>query len=457
MKLNKKTKIAIFVVIIISIICISILNTLNFIKDNAIPNIDSNEVETNYIEKNEVEKNINLENNTIIESKEKEINQKKEENINQETKNVLHKITDTSTYFTLKKCMGLFYNTKKIKSNLNIIDKEAIEFLNITEQNVEKLVGNIQIPLFVIDEIYSQKIDLNKNAYIIYHRLETGDSTFKNCAIIIKIDSKKTIFTVYPNEYLVKKEMTNLKENDVLGVSETIENRAVNYYSNLNVSELDITKECYEKLKFDVLKDNENLFNNLDKTYKNERFENYSSFKKYIEERRDEFASDEIKNYISNEYGNLTEYVGIGNNREYVFRVKNILECTYILESYWDGTFYYKIFASSNLPINQAKYCIDMVINAINDKNYEFVYKKFDSMQKQKFGSYEDFVKYIKDIFYNKTGYRVNNYETIGEFVCYKFEIVLLNKEKEQGINRVIKVKIILKEDDDFIILIDEK
>ena len=316
MKLNKKTKISIFFIIIVIVICILISNTLKSIKNMT---IDSNNIETN----------TNEENNSLLESEEEE-----EENTDQETSKTLQNVTDTHQYFILKQCMSLYYNSKKIKSNLNIIDEEAIKFLNITEENAKNLIGNIEKPLFVIDEIYSQKIDLNKRAYIIYHRVENGDATYKNSAIIIKIDSKKHIFTIYPYEYLAKNNMLNLKEKDVLILSENIENRAVNYYSDMNLNDEDIIKELYERFKFDLIKDTENLFKTLDETYKKAKFENYNDLKNYIQNRSEEFTNDKIESYSSKKYTNSTEYLVKGENRDYIFRVKNIMDYTYMLDTY---------------------------------------------------------------------------------------------------------------------------
>ena len=108
------------------------------------------------------------------------------------------------------------------------------------------------------------------------------------------------------------------------------------------------------------------------------------------------------------------------------------------------------------MPHNQAKYCIDRVLTAINDKNYKFVYKKIDLFKRQSLGSYENFVKYLQSIFYDNTSYEFGDYEIIGENVCYDYIVYLDNKEEKQDFKRQIKIRIILQENADFIVIKNE-
>ena len=369
----------------------------------------------------------------------------------------LQKVTDTSAYFVLKQCMNTYYNSKKIKANLGIIDSKAIESLSITEENVSSLVGNIETPSFAIDEIYSQKIDNNKRFYVIYHRLETSSDTYKNSVIIIKIDKKNNIFSIYPFEFLEKNNLTNLKENNYINLNKNIDNKAVNYYSNINTNDSDIVKELYSRFKFDLTKDINKLYNIIDEKYRNKRFESFEDFRRFVQERYEELTNDEIERFASNQYSNFIEYVGISKTKNYIFIFKDLMNYTILLDNYTVGTPYYLKIYNSSLPHIEAKYCIDRVVTAINDKNYKFVYEKYDILKRQSLGSYNNFVKYLQNIFYDKTEYTVGDYEIIGENVCYEYTVILDNKEEKQDLKRQIKIRIILKDNADFIMMIDEK
>lgn len=434
-KFDKKTKITIIIVIFI-IMCIFISMFLK-----------------------KPEKNKNEDNNYIEEENVVSIEETEEENskITNEENNTLQKDTNTSTYFTLKQCMELYYNSQKIKSNFRIIDNEALESLGITEDNAPKLIGNIETPKFSIDDIYRQKIDTNKSFYVVYHRLETSENSYKNSIIIIKIDKENNIFSIYPYEFLEKNKLTNLKEKDHIELDKNLENRAVNYFSKINLNNAEITRELYEKFKFDLQKDLSHLYNSLNETYKNKKFQDFEDFKKYLKENESAFTNDVIERYTSNKYSKYVEYVAIGKNRNYIFIVKNIMNFSCLLDTYTIGTPYYLSLYNSILPNNQAAYCLDRAIAAINDKNYKFVYEKIDLSKKQALGSYDNFVKYINSIFYNKTEYKIEDYQAIGENVCYEFTILLDDKEQPQDLKRQIKIKIILQDDIDFIIMIDEK
>ena len=368
----------------------------------------------------------------------------------------LEKVTNTSTYFVLKQCMEIYYNSKKVKSNMGIIDNEAVESLDLNEENVVNLIGTIQTPLFTIDDIYSQKIDSNKRFYVVYHRLETSSSTCKNSVIIIKIDRKNNIFSIYPYEFLEKNNLNNLKENEHINLNKKIENNAVNYYSNLNISDSDITKELFERFKFDLTKDLDKLYNVIDEEYRSNRFENIEGFKNFIQEKNNELSNERIERYSVNQYNNFTEYVGISKNRNYIFIVQDLMNYTIILDNYTIGTPYYLKVYNSSLPHIQARYCIDRVMSAINDKNYKFVYGKMDILKRQSLGSYENFEKYLQNIFYDKTSYEFADYEVIGENVCYDYIVYLDNKEEKQDVKRQIKIRIILKKNADFTVIINE-
>ena len=437
----KKSIIFIIVAIIVISVCIFISSILSIIINNKkIADMYSNDnTEDSY------------EDGTLLEdNKESE----QEDSLNENF--TLEKVTNTSAYFVLKQCMNTYYNSQKVKRNMRIIDSEAIKSLNINEENVTNLVGSIDVPSFIIDEIYSQKIYSNKRFYVVYHRVETSESTYKNAVIIIKIDRKNNIFSIYPYEFLEKNNLTNLKENEHINLNQNIENTAVNYYSNINSNDADITKELYYRFKFDLAKDINKLYNIIDEKYRNKRFESFEDFRRFVQERYEELANDEIERFATNKYSDFIEYVGISKNKNYIFIFKNLMNYTILLDNYTVETPYYLKIYNSSLPHIEAKYCIDRVITAINDKNYKFVYEKYDVLKRQSLGGYENFVKYLQNIFYDKTSYEFGDYEIIGENVCYDYIVYLDNKEEKQDFREQIKIRIILRENADFIVIINE-
>lgn len=434
MKIKFNKKIIIFIIILI-VVCILI----SIFSYNAEKNKD---MEDNYIE---VE--------TVAEEKDNELG----EETSYEHNEVLQKDNNTDTYFILKQCMELYYNSKKIKSNFRIIDGEAIKSLGITEDNALNLVGNIDTPKFSIDEIYRQNINKEKKIYVIYYRLETGENTYNQRSIIIKIDEKNNLFSIYPYEFLQKNNLNNLKQNDTVNINKSIENNAVNYYTKYTVSDSDITKELYEKLQFNLQRDLERAYNLLDKTYKEARFLDYNDFKQFVQERYEKIRNDNLEKYKFDTYNKYMEYIAICKNNSYVFIVNNMMDYSCLLDTYTIGTLELISIYNASLPEVKAEYCIDRIIAAINDKNYQFVYEKTDILQRQKIGDLEDFKKYIQGIFYDNTTYEVNDFNVIGEDICYEYEVLLDKKDENSDLKRIIKIKIILQDGLNFIMNIDEK
>lgn len=133
----------------------------------------------------------------------------------------------------------------------------------------------------------------------------------------------------------------------------------------------------------------------------------------------------------------------------YIFDAKNIMEYTLRLDDYTIMTDKQLEIYETNLPNVQAKYCVNRVIQAINNQDYEYIYNKLDVVQKSNYYSnIEDFKQFIQKDFWEENDYEIIKTYMISNNV-YQFTVKLTNKNIKMAY-RLYTAAVTLKKDDDF-------
>ena len=130
----------------------------------------------------------------------------------------LEPVYDMNTYFLIKQCMEIYYDSIAIDDVQTLIDEDVTEKMNIND--IES-IKNTDSPAFSIDNIYKQRLSSNLNIYVIYYRVEKNSTNSLNSTIWIKVNDKDKDFSIYPYEYLKLNNYLNLKENDTINISTT--------------------------------------------------------------------------------------------------------------------------------------------------------------------------------------------------------------------------------------------
>ena len=231
----------------------------------------------------------------------------------------------------IKQCLKKFYSSTK--DNYNLIDFEAKELLN----NTENSYNNLKDLDFYIDEIYMASAKKSKDIYLVYYRIQKDNASCSKSEIAIKVDVKNYTFSVYPYEFLKKKGYLNLKENDKL-ILENIRDIEENDFNRFRVDEIKkddetLMKEILEKYKFDLNYDIEHLYNTLNIEYKRSQFKNIEDFKKFINKNKQLLIKDEIDKFDVNNNEYDTKYIVYGNNNiQYTFNVNSMLDYDLIID-----------------------------------------------------------------------------------------------------------------------------
>lgn len=397
--------------------------------------------------KNEENSQNEIENTTNNEVSKKTIIE--EENLDYSLK----KITDDYDYFLTLNCLKAYYDFLDYDgSNLQLIDTKVIEELKLNENNFL----NIETKGYCIDEIYKQDINKNEKIYVVYFRIGTNSSKVENRVVWIRINDNNKVFYIYPYEYLSKNNYLNLKANNIIKTDkfEEIEDRKINKYEEEDIL-LDKTtcmQEVFSKYKFDLLMDRKHLYNTLDEKYRNAKFKTFEQLEQYIEENKSELYLESIKEFNVSNYDTYKQYSGTGTYENiYIFDVENMMQYTLRLDIYSIITDDYKETYDMLLPNVKGKYCIGRIIEAINNKDYEFIYEKLDPIQKSNYYSkIEDLITYIQTYFWEKNDYEFEESYMISPQV-YQYTIKIKDKGGLPGY-RLYTATVTLKNEEDFYI-----
>ena len=440
-KVKKMIIILVFALVVILIMIIS-----SFIKKANSPddNIINNEVDGN---SNNTTLNENSTNNT------NSINTS-----NEQVTYKLNRVIDMKTYFKMKSILDKYYDSNNLEKPTELIDSDAIEQLKMNDENYEQF-NNFDLPIFRIDEIYKQEIDEDNNIYVIYHEIGTDAKNKEQTVIWARVNEKEKCFSIYPYKYLEMRNCTNLKNDDIInldGFSEVKKNEENTYKETSNNTEK-CTKDLFERYKFDLLVDNEHLYDTLNDEYRNSKYPQFTELEKYINDNKADLRLDQVSEYSTAEYGNYVKYsITCKSKRILVFKVKNMMKYMLELDNYTIAEEAEKY--NSILPAAQARYCLDNIVQAINYGDYNFVYEKLNPVQKNNYyQNIEDFKEFIRKSFYEVNNYEVNEDYLIISDNVYQFNLKLTDATGNDFSYKKLKMTITLNDNEGFYVSIVKK
>ena len=340
---------------------------------------------------------------------------------NEDTQNKNEKLineTELNTYFLIKKCMKQY------------IDKNDD---------------------FCIDKILKQKLSKKENLFVVYYRLNTEKKE-----LILKYNIDNNLATIYSAEYLKEKKLIGKAEGDTVILEDDSGYESFSCKINTTGIKNQVTvKELFFRYKFDLKYDIEHLYSIIEDDYKKERFSNLQKFNNFIESEFEELYNDKLIKYKVNDYEESIQYTAIcESNKHYIFNMKDIMNYSVCLDNYTVVIQQYLDIYEYAFPEVQAKYCINRIEKAIEDKNYEFVYEKLNPILKNNYyPNYDDFEQFMKNNFFNKNEFEYKKYITITPS-SYQYYVNVKDKSKKAIYFKRFKIAVTLKENADFLVSI---
>lgn len=379
----------------------------------------------------------------------------------------LQYVMSRNDYYAVNTCVNKFYNyymsifddeeddniskdTCK-KYLCNILDKEYINYKDITSENIENK----------LDTIKQSSIDITKMAvcnkskymylYLVQGRLiEEQSKDCKNFSILVKLDVSNRTFSIYLDDYIQHNliSMEIGQEINIL-VSDSIEKNENNVYEYKTIDENTYVQDLFLKFKNEMLFDRELTYSILNEEYREKRFGDFLSFENYAKKNIISNVKMKLSKYQKTVYKDYTEYVCIDQDGNYyIFNEYSVMNYNIILDTYTVNLPEYNNKYDS--ATNQHKVCmnIERVIKAINAKDYKFVYNKLDDTYKKNyFKTIEKFSEFINNNFYEKNIINYLEFKYLGNVYTYSLNIVNSN---DPQINNKITIILKLEDNRDF-------
>lgn len=366
-------------------------------------------------------------------------------------------VTDATEIVTIKNCISRYYDIKNSNSSLyygrnengefekisteeeinnNILDllsKEYISRNNINEANLNRYIDklNEKVTILILD--IRVLVDNPVSKYVVYGKaINDSYEEIEEFYLFVNIDIKNKTFSIEPI-----KDKKNINEIKIINNNELIFNNDNNYFEQVDMSYKEIIINTINQYKVMMISNSKSAYKYLDNEYREKRFQNIDNFEKYVENNKENISLINISKYMVNYYDDYTEFICIDrNNNYYIIKEKSIIDFSIMLDAYTieqQDTIekYDKSNDQDKVAMN-----IDKIRQALNTKDYEYIFNKLDNTFKQNnFESLEEFKTYITDNLFEINNIIYNNISKEGNLYMCETNIKASDDEQEDSRN----------------------
>ena len=422
----KNIKYIVIALIVLLIIVIGALITVNLMQENENTGNSVNEISGNSL------------NNTISTSTEDE-----------QTDNV---------FFTVENCVQTYYkyiysqyegtnfdtmvegiSNEEEKKNaiLSVLDTTYISENNINTDNVLNLGEGINHYVKFAGTDYKVVSGQRIDTYAIVGKLYENMKEISSNGFIVRLDKENLTFSIEPVQ------VDNIDEIQISTNETPIEVNNFNIFTYEKLSEDELVTKYFADYKRQVIGNANAAFEMLDDEYREKKFEDVTEFGKYISDRNIQTAF--LESYQINNYDEYTQYVCLDQyNNYYIFNVSNVMNYKVLLDIYTlDLPEFIERYNRANNG-ERAGLNLQRAFDAINNKDYEYVYNKLDDTFKENnFPTLNEFEEYITENFYNSNNVTYSNYKSSGGLHMYDATIVDAENEKSSPITKTFIIKLL--------------
>ena len=330
----------------------------------------------------------------------------------------------------------------------NLLDTDYIKQNELTIQNIDKKLSKYYTSIdFQTKSMYVLDAEDELAIYFIYGDLINANNNIENYGFIVKRDTQNLKFSIIPYDYMVDNgyEETLIANKNLDNIKNTSINENDNNYYTSNAYDDEYISNYYfniykKNLQFNV----ENIYNSMEKEYREKRFGTLQDYKEYVTKNYKELLKCNLNQYVAETEENFINYICKDQfNNYYIFKETNIGEYTLTLDTYTlkQDKFNEKYeIATNNEKVGMN---ISEFFQMINTKDYNSAYSVLASSFKEKnFKNKNSFEQYIKTKLYSYNDVNLVNFsdEISGVFTYY---IEVSNKENKNDAK--IKMNIIMQ------------
>lgn len=378
-----------------------------------------------------------------------------------------------NNFYAVQTCLNKFYtyyfettNTsgnyvvdeEQSSSNISymysMLDEEYIEFKNITEENMIDNIPKLNNSTIQITKMYVSQRTPDIAVYFVYgyfnDRVNNVQTNFYN---ILKMDMLNDTFKIILQD-LAESKYSNIEIGKNIEIEEFTEIKNEN---NANIFEYEIisdeeyAEDLFNQYKQNLIYNRRLAYEQLDNEYREKRFPTYEEFEVYVERNSKRNVLMQIDKYQKNVYEGYTQYICVDvTGKYYIFNETYVAEYGAILDTHSiDLPQFVEEYEEAN---NQKKVGlnIEKILDALNDKDYTYVYNKLDETFKA--NNFEDigiWEEYVKNNFYDSNEFIYNNISEENEIYITR---VLVNNSDNENENKNITFIMKLLENNDFVV-----
>lgn len=423
----KNIKYVAIALIVLLIIIIGVLITINLMQENENTGDKTNEISENSISSNTI--------NTSTQDEPNDNAFFTIENCVQTYYKYIYSQYEGTNFDTMVE--GISNEEEKKNAILSVLDTNYISENNINADNVLNLGEGINNYVKFAGTDYKVVSGQRIDTYAIVGKLYENMKEISSNGFIVRLDKENLAFSIEPVQ------VDNIDEIQITTNEIPIEANNFNTFTYENLSEDELVTKYFADYKRQVIGNANVAFEMLDTEYREKKFEDVTEFGKYISDRNIQTAF--LESYQINNYDEYTQYVCLDQyNNYYIFNVSNVMNYKVLLDIYTlDLPEFIERYNRANNG-ERAGLNLQRVFDAINNKDYEYVYNKLDDTFKENnFPTLNEFEEYITENFYNSNNVTYSNYKSSGGLHMYDATIVDAENEKSSPITKTFIIKLL--------------
>lgn len=377
--------------------------------------------------------------------------------------NQLKEVEIRNNFYIVKNCVNKFYSYRMeqeyIEEKLedaavlyNLLDEEYINFKNITKENISKILPELKTSVINITNMYVSQQSQNLSIYIVKGTVrEKVTGKISEFQVMLKIDTKNKTFSVLLEDYIEEKyKDIKVGNNIVVDGITNIEKNGNNSYNYESISDETYTTDLFNKYKEEVLYNTKLAYSHLHEEYRSLRFATLDKFREYAKDNVVNNVTANIEKYKKTVTDDYTQYICIDQNgKYYIFRETSVMNYSLILDTYTIEL--PEVVESYNnlTSMEKAGYNVQICMEAINNKDYSYVYNKLDTeFKNNNYKTEESFIKAIKNNLFDNN--KVEEVSSLNEGSTYIYKLNIVNADNSAK-SKNMTIIMQLKEGTDFV------
>lgn len=339
-----------------------------------------------------------------------------------------------------------------IEKIYNTLSVDFINELKITNQNIKEKLSTKNKYEPIIEKIYRFQNSNNVWTYLVKGIAIDSinqESEYFNLGVTVDIYNKT--YCIYPQEYLEKKGYDKLKLDETVNFKiDEIKSNKDNMYKFEIVNDDEICKEYFNKLKKLLLYDENFLYEMLDKEYKEKRFQNIKEFKEWKRKNYDNINSSVVTKYqVTNEDGTKRYVCQDNNGNYYLFKKTDTIDFNIQLDTYTISTKEFIEKYNKENEKTKAEMNIENIFQAINRKDYNYIYTHLDeNFKNNNFSDLDSLEKYFETYLFDINAITSDGYSNEGVVQIFKIKV---SDKKDNDRTKNMNVNIKIEKDTDFV------